>query len=85
MTPDIKINAVKIIENTMNRIDPRLIHHGKRVAYRMFLTLKDRGIAQEKLRDILLLGVLHDAGAYKTEEIDRMIQFETAGVWGHSI
>jgi len=36
------------------------------------------------LRDICVLAMLHDIGAYKTEEIDKMAEFEERNVWGHS-
>ena len=38
-----------------------------------------------KLRDICFLTMLHDIGAYKTEEITRMFTFETQNMWEHSI
>ena len=37
------------------------------------------------MRNLLILASLHDIGAYKTEEIDRMVEFETKEVWNHSI
>lgn len=30
------------------------------------------------------MALLHDVGAYRTEEIDRMVAFETESVWEHS-
>ncbi|MCL2203514.1 MAG: HD domain-containing protein [Defluviitaleaceae bacterium] len=85
MTNTISINAAKIIERSMNMIDPRLMHHGKRVGYFLYRSLKGQGYSAAQLRDIALLGILHDVGAFKTEELDKMVHFETADVWGHSI
>ena len=34
---------------------------------------------------VLVLCLLHDIGAYKTDEIDRMMEFESQTVWEHSI
>lgn len=31
------------------------------------------------------MSIFHDIGAYKTDEIDRMVEFETHDVWNHSI
>jgi putative nucleotidyltransferase with HDIG domain len=60
--------------------------HGKRVAYLMFKILEPQGrFDGKRLRDICLMAMLHDVGAYKTEEIDKMVVFETIDVWEHSI
>jgi len=40
---------------------------------------------REEMHDICVLALLHDIGAYKTEEIDKMVVFETTDVWEHSI
>ena len=77
---------IDILEKTLNHVDPRLIDHGKRVAYLMYRILKPQNRFDSKqLRDICILAMLHDVGAYKTEEIDKMVIFETINVWEHSI
>ncbi|MCL2214799.1 MAG: HD domain-containing protein [Treponema sp.] len=76
---------INIIEKTLNHMDPRLVDHGKRVAYLMFKILeKQHKHNEQQLRDICILAMLHDIGAYKTEEIDKMVIFETTNVWEHS-
>ena len=82
---NLKINTSAIIERSMNKIDERLMEHGKRVGYMIYWTLKAHGWSGARLRDMALLGILHDVGAYKTEELDNMVQFETTDVWAHSI
>ena len=78
--------VIDIMEKTLNHIDSRLIDHGKRVAYLMFKILEPQHKYDNKqLRDICILAMLHDIGAYKTEEIDKMVVFETIDVWEHSI
>jgi len=78
--------VINIMSNTLNHVDGRLVDHGERVAYLMFKILKKQGKYDDKrLRDICVLAMLHDVGAYKTEEIDRMVFFETQDVWEHSI
>jgi len=77
---------IKIMEKTLNYVDKRLVDHGKRVAYLMFKILeKQRKYDDKMLRDICVLAMLHDVGAYKTEEIDKMVIFETGAIWEHSI
>lgn len=78
--------VLKILERTLDYIDPRLIDHGKRVSYLMYQLLKDNDkFSRKQLRDICILAIIHDIGAYRTEEIDRMVRFETEEIWEHSI
>lgn len=74
-----------IIRRSCSLVDARLMDHGFRVAYIVSEMLKrhhwqDSG----KLRDICFLALLHDVGAYKTDEISKMLQFETDHVLDHS-
>ncbi|MDR0327515.1 MAG: HD domain-containing protein [Planctomycetaceae bacterium] len=84
-------NAIDIMERTMNKVDDRLVDHGKRVAYMVYKCLVANtgkmNHDHRNMRNICLLGMLHDVGAYKTEEINNMVRFETEGprVWDHSI
>ena len=44
------------------------------------------GLSQRKRSRIFaFLALLHDVGAYKTEEINEMAKFETQDIWEHSI
>ena len=78
--------VIDIMENTLNHVDARLVNHGKRVAYLIYKVLEGQHkYDSKKIRDICVLAMLHDVGAYKTEEIDRMVVFETIDIWEHSI
>lgn len=75
-----------IICRTLNRIDRRLVDHGIRVALVLGDMLKAEGCQDAEQRKTLsILALLHDVGAYRTEEIQNMIHFETGNVWAHSI
>lgn len=77
---------IEIMQKSLNHVDGRLVDHGKRVAYMVFKTLyADGGYSLQELRNICMVAMLHDIGAYKTEEIDKMLIFETTNVWAHSI
>ena len=77
---------IGILRRACNYVDKRLMDHGVRVSYIVSRLLRGwPGIDAAKLRDICLLAALHDIGAYKTEEISRMLQFESGDVWDHSI
>lgn len=77
---------IGILRRACNHVDQRLMDHGVRVSYIVFRLLRGQTtITPIQLRDLCFTAALHDIGAYKTEEIDRMIQFETENVWSHSI
>lgn len=77
---------ISILCRFYNQVDKRLMDHGIRVAYIVSRLLrKVTGLAPARLRDLCFLAAMHDVGAYKTEEIDRMVQFETEDIWEHSI
>lgn len=79
-------NVVTIVNKTLNLVDPRLVDHGGRVAAFVCRALRRHGgYSPRRIQDVCLLTMLHDIGAYKTEEIDRMVHFETVDVWSHSI
>lgn len=79
-------NVISIIEKTLNGVDARLIDHGKRVAYKVFQILNHiPGIDKTQIRDICVIALLHDIGAYKTEDINKLLAFETKNIWDHSI
>lgn len=76
----------EIIRRTCNCVDKRLMDHGLRVAHIVSLIMRKIGKQnRNKLRDICFLTMLHDIGAYKTEEISSMLIFETEDMWDHSI
>lgn len=76
----------EIIRRACNCVDSRLMDHGFRTAYIASRIVRAMNITDEtKVRDICILALLHDVGAYKTEEISKMLQFETTDVWNHSI
>ncbi|WP_083267347.1 HD-GYP domain-containing protein [Robinsoniella peoriensis] len=79
-------NMAGIVCRTLNHVDERLVDHGIRVAYIVLKMLEAEGISdQKRIRDLCFLTMVHDVGAYKTEEINDMVQFETGNVWNHSI
>lgn len=79
-------NMAGIVCRTLNHVDERLVDHGIRVAYIVLKMLEAEGISdQKRIRDLCFLTMVHDVGAYKTEEINDMVQFKTGNVWNHSI
>lgn len=81
-----KEQTISVINKMLLHVDSRLVHHGERVAYIVSEMIehadKPLGIDKDKL---IILSILHDIGAYKTEEIDEMVSFDSEAVWSHSI
>lgn len=85
--------VIQILQKALNLVDYRLVDHGERVAYIMLnmLSVMDhvKEIPQEEMFNICLLALLHDIGAFKTEEIDTLMDsrnlmaFETHNVENH--
>lgn len=60
--------------------------HGYRVAGIVWKILMAKGgYGPREIRDICFLALLHDVGAYKTDEISRLVQFETENAENHAI
>ena len=75
--------VVNAVNETLRRIDARLMDHGERVAF-IACELCEAGALPLDMETLFLLSIFHDIGAYKTDEIDRMVEFETGDVWNHS-
>lgn len=78
------LSAIYTVSQTLKQIDVRLMDHGERVAYTA-CALCDAGKLDLDEKTLFLLSIFHDIGAYKTDEIDRMLEFETREVWSHAI
>lgn len=80
------INTLNIIKKTLDNVDKRLIDHGERVGYIIYKLMEyEGGHTYKEMMDDFVVGLVHDIGAYKTEEIDDMVEFELTNVWEHSI
>lgn len=74
------------MRRALSKIDPRLVDHGERVEYIARKCCEASGNrAGFDLSRLSILCALHDIGAYKTDEIDDMVRFETEGTLDHSL
>lgn len=80
-------DIVSIIKHALNCVDSRLVDHGVRVSYIMSKILSISRIRLDKklVYDICMLGLFHDVGAYKTDDIDDLFTFDAQGFWPHSV
>lgn len=79
-------NVADMVSRALDCVDPRLIEHGLRVACTFDAMMDVDGSFDDLQRKKLhMTALLHDVGAYRTEEIDRMVAFETGDVWEHAL
>ncbi|MCL2052193.1 MAG: HD domain-containing protein [Lachnospiraceae bacterium] len=81
-----------LLRDTLKLFDRRPIVHGGKVAYYVYMMLKQKGQLEPKSRlenfelaDIIYLATFHDIGAYKTDEMEQMVRFETKNYQPHSL
>ena len=75
-----------ILERTLNLVAYQLVGHGKRVAYSVYKKLYPLArYSDRELRDICMLALLHDIGAYKTDDVNDILAFDAENAWDHSI
>lgn len=77
-------DIVLLIKRTLNKIDARLVDHGHRVAYCMMKCLESLDYSKNEIRNITMTCLLHDIGAYKTENINNIFYFEEKKMDDHA-
>lgn len=75
-----------MVRRALNLVDSRLVDHGVQVAAIMKDMLEAGGVQDEELKkNLCVISLLHDVGAYRMKEIDQLVQIETNNIWEHSI
>lgn len=74
-----------VVCRALNLVDRRLVDHGVRVALILLDMLKAEGLNKTACNRLGTMALFHDIGAYRTDEIDKLLQFETKNVWQHAI
>ncbi len=79
-------NICNLLTNTLKLIDKRPMEHGARVAYILLKMMQCKGgFVEYELADYAFLAMIHDIGAYKTEDINNFVAYETKVTMPHSI
>ena len=66
-----------LITSTLRLIDKGPMDHGLRVAYFLLKMLECRGgYVEYELAENILLAMIHDIGAYKTEDLSKKLNYE---------
>ena len=78
-------DVATMVRRALGFVDERLVDHGLRVACMLDAMMEVDGSLDARRRgELHMAALLHDVGAYRTEEIDRLVSFETGEVWEHS-
>lgn len=79
-------NIVNLIYETMRLMDKPLSHHCMRVSYIMSKMLETRQTYERyEIADYMTLALLHDIGAYKTDDVRKQLTFETKNSIPHTV
>ncbi|MCI9531577.1 MAG: HD domain-containing protein [Lachnospiraceae bacterium] len=79
-------SIVDVICHSFRHLNPHLIEHGERVAFILMNMLRDTNYyTQQEKEDIFMLGLFHDIGAFKKEDVDSMLTFDLNDSMEHSV
>lgn len=78
-------DVIQIVKRMLNTFDSRLVDHGQRVTYLCLKIMNEMKVPEDEFYTAAKLALFHDIGAYKTDEVDNMLLFESNDVWEHAV
>lgn len=79
-------NLFSLICDALRLIDAKVVDHGTRVGYVLMEMLEIKGGYEKfEIADLLILAIMHDIGAYKTENITNGFEYDIKNCMPHSI
>lgn len=79
-------NIFLLTRDMLKLIDKRIMKHGSRTGYIFYKMLQQRGGYEKfEMAELVMLATLHDIGAYKTDDVSRMLNFELKNYMPHSV
>lgn len=81
----------EIIRKTLGIINQKIMNHGEVTGYILYKMMEyesaymDHKYTEQELVDYTMLGILHDIGLYKEDNVKNVTEFETKNLWPHSI
>lgn len=79
-------NICYFICDVLKMIDKRPVEHGFRVAYLLYKMMECKGGYEEfEMAEFAFLAMIHDIGAYKTDNLNDMVHYENKEYEPHSI
>jgi len=79
-------NMMNLIYETMRAMNKSAAHHGMRVSYIMAKLLMKRNQNEKyEIADFMILAMLHDIGAFKTDDVRKQLTYEAKKTLPHSV
>ena len=79
-------NMVDLIYETLRLMNKPLAHHCMRVSFIMSKMLETKGGYEKyEIADFMVLAMLHDVGAYKTDDVRKQLTFDAKTPLPHSV
>lgn len=79
-------DVYEIIKKTLGIINNKIMNHGEVTGYILYKMLEyKQQYTEQELVDYTMLGILHDIGLYKEDNVKNVSDFETKNLWPHSI
>lgn len=79
-------NMVDLIYETLRLMNKSMAHHSMRVSYIMSKILEVQGTYEKyEIADFMVLALLHDIGAFKTDDVRKQLTFEAKNALPHSV
>ncbi|MDE6661896.1 MAG: HD domain-containing protein [Lachnospiraceae bacterium] len=79
-------DVYEIIKKTLGIINTKIMNHGEITGYILYKMLEyEQQYTEQELVDYTMLGILHDIGLYKEDNVKNVSDFETKNLWPHSI
>lgn len=81
----------EIIRKTLGIINNKIMSHGEITGYILYKmmeyenTYTDQNYTEQELVDYTMLGILHDIGLFKEDNVKNVTDFETKNLWPHSV
>lgn len=81
----------EIIRKTLGIINQKIMNHGEITGYILYKmmeyenTYTEQHYTEQEMVDYTMIGILHDIGLYKEDNVKNVSDFETKNLWPHSI
>ncbi|MDD2971606.1 MAG: HD domain-containing protein [Lachnospiraceae bacterium] len=77
---------ILLLRQAIKCVDRLLMDHGSRTAYILYKMLQEEGSYEMyEMADFSIFATFHDIGAYRTDELEDMLKFETKSYMKHSL
>jgi putative nucleotidyltransferase with HDIG domain len=79
------LDLIRIKQSILRKIDKEIVNHGIETAYIVCMLAHELGYSKDEIYHLAIISCMHDIGAYKTEELNKIKQFEVVETTKHSI